>query len=53
LHLIGGYTQAAGNFIFENKQNKTAMASCFGVADSDVIQNLKYEKKHQFMGLGV
>jgi hypothetical protein len=61
LHLIGWDAQAAGNLVFENKQNKTAMpmASRFGVADSDVIQNLKAssenrnEKKHKCMGLGV
>ena len=39
--------QAAGTFVFENKQNKTAMASRFGVADSDVIQDLKASSENR------
>jgi hypothetical protein len=41
--------QAAGTFVFENKQNKTAMASHFGVADSDVIQHLKASSENRNM----
>ena len=45
--MIGWDVQAAGNFVFENKQNKTAMASRFGVANSDVIQDLKASSENQ------